>query len=103
MVNFKCRVLCRTRYIPAKIPILPPRAAVPSSVASGMRQAPRLAFLLSASISRKPTALIMIRHKGIECSSIDGNFLSLGVWYEKTFTDNGAGIGALRLQRRADL
>ena len=60
-VNFGCFVLCRNVYIPRREPILPPIAATPMRVASGMRQRLRRAFSLSVSIRRKPTALIINR------------------------------------------
>jgi len=54
MTNDMCFVLCRTRYIPASTPALPPNMATRNKVFSGMRQACLIALLLSDHIHSRP-------------------------------------------------
>ncbi len=62
MVNLGWRVLWRTVYMPIRLPRLPPKAATPIKVASGIRQSFFFALYLSISIRAKPSALISSRY-----------------------------------------
>ncbi len=62
MTKRQCFVLCRNRYIPAHVPMLPPKKLIRNKFASGILHACRFALLLSIPIAVRPAKFIMSKY-----------------------------------------
>ena len=59
--KYQCFVLCLKRYIPAKVPMLPPSRLTRNKVFSGILYLCFMAFLLSINITNTPAIFMIIR------------------------------------------
>ena len=62
MTKLQCFVLCRNRYIPAHVPMLPPKKLIRNKFASGILHAWRFALYLSTPIASNPARFNMNRY-----------------------------------------
>ena len=63
--KYQCLVLCRNRYIPAQVPMLPPSRLQPKSIFSGTRHICFIARLLSVHIRYTPNRFIIAKYSTI--------------------------------------
>ena len=61
ITKYQCLVLWRNTYIPAHVPILPPKMLTKNNILSEIRHRCIFALLLSSPIIRKPTRFKKIR------------------------------------------